>query len=303
MNQFYLNDCLGVVHADCNILSEGLVSVIKAYKILLDKKKLRIREGWVLEKEASEMRLAGIPLCDVVNNMTDRESRRLFYCFNTKYPIHRYFTQFDADELLTASYTFEGEDAINIAIASKCNGCLLSLPVSESLQKDYLNIEPSDSAYGSLNILNLHGGTLENILSVERSILDRNYEVLSGLEKIKGLAPIVECTEQFERRFNGLTEDQRKYIFDRIDEARRNNILQPLRSNGTIIKRVDTYVAELRIVNPVDIRVYFYEKDDALYFAKLALKSEYVGKNDQAYDIANSKELILAMLKASQSKR
>lgn len=296
MHQFYLNDCLGAVHADCKTLSEGLVLLVKAYKVLQEKKKLRINKGWVYEKETSKIKLAGIPLQDIVNNMPDRESRRLFYVYNTKYPIHVFFTQGDPEELLSAEYTFEGADAINIVIVSKSNGCLLSLPLSESLKKDYLSVESSSPQYDTVTVLNLHGADDENIRGVEKELLNRNYHALLDIEKIESLAPIVKCSEQFRRKFLGLTEDQRKFIFDRIDEARDNKMLQPLRYNGTIIKHVHPHVAELRIVNPVDIRVYFHENGNTLYFAKLALKSEYVGKNDQNDDIADSERIILNML-------
>lgn len=296
MHQFYLNDCLGAVHTDCKTLSEGLVLLVKAYTVLLEKGKLRIIKGWVYEKEISKIKLAGVPLQDIVNNMPDREARRLFYVYNTKYPIHRYFTQIDPDELLSAEYTFEGEDAINIAIVSKNKGCLLSLPLTESLKKDYLSLKPSSPQYDIVTVLNLHGADDENLIGVEKELLNRNYHALTDIEKLESLAPIVKSSEHFRKKFKGLTEEQKKYIFDRLDEARENQMLQPLRCNGTIIKHVSPHVAELRIVNPVDIRVYFHEKGNTLYFAKLALKSEYVGKNDQNDDIADSETIILAML-------
>ena len=296
MNQFYLNDCLGIVHTDCESLSEALISVVKAYKVLVEKEKLRINKGWVYEKEAFKMEFAGISLQAIVNNMTDGESKRLFYVYNTKYPIHGYFRKIDPDELLSAEYTFEGEDAINIAIVSKNHGCLLSLPMSEPLKKDYLIIEPSSKQYAPITILNLHGAHDDNIKAVERELLNRNYHVLTDIDKIESLAPIVKCSEQFKKKFKGLSEEHRKSIFDRIDEARKNQMLQPLRCNGTIIKHLKPHVAELRIVNPVDIRVYFHERGEALYFAKVALKSEYVGRNDQNDDIADSERIILSML-------
>ena len=91
----------------------------------------------------------------------------------------------------------------------------------------------------------------------------------------------------------------KKSIFDRLDEAREGHLIQPLSCNGTVIKRVGKHVVELRIVNPVDIRVYFHEDGNKLFFARLAFKSEYE-ENDQDEDIQKSEEMIIGMLKAKE---
>lgn len=296
MNVFYLNDCLGCVSLSCEELSTGLVQVIKAFKSLSSIIKLRIEKGWVLEKEPDKIQLAGVPLKLIVQNMHDKECRTLFYTFCVNYPIHKRFFRIDVDQLLTANYKFDGADATNMVITSMNGGILLSLPVSTMLMTDYLEAQPNDETYDIVIVPNLHGGTKDNIKAIEKELLSKNYKVLWDLEKIDCLAPNVKISEQFKKRFESLTEENKKSVFERFDEARRNNMLQPLKCNGTIIKHVAPHVSELRIVNPVDIRVYFHEEGDTLYFGKIAYKSEYVGKNDQSNDIADAEKVINGMM-------
>lgn len=144
---------------------------------------------------------------------------------------------------------------------------------------------------------NLHGDAKENVDAIERELLDRNYKILDGLEKIECLAPDVIFSSKFSVRFSQLTNNDKKSILDRLDEARNGKLLQPLRCNGTVIKHVSTHVAELRIVNPVDIRVYFHEDGKTLYFANLGFKSSYGGKNIQNKDIEKAEKIIIKLMK------
>lgn len=296
MNSFYLNECLGRINPGSEALSAGLVSVIKAFNQLAEKNKLRVNKGWVLEKDPSAMQLSGEPLQRIVADMRNKECKRLFYVYCLNYPIHKHYPEIDVDELLDAEYRFDNADAINMVIAQRNGGILMSVPVSDKLQKNMLVATSCKENYSPIEMVNLHGATEDNIRTTERVLLDRNYEKLNGLEKIECLAPSVKFTEQFIKRFKGMTDNDRKSIFERLDEARKNNMLQPLRCNGTVIKHVNTHVAELRIVNPVDIRVYFHEQGDSLYFAKAAFKSEYVGQNDQNKDIEDAERLIVSMI-------
>lgn len=242
------------------------------------------------------MMLAGVPLSMVVMNIRDRDCRKLFYVFCVNHPIHKHYSTINDEELLAAEYMFGGADAINMVIAHSNGGMLLTLPVSPLLREDILTVTSHDAKYKPISIPNLHGATDVNINAIERELLNRNYSALAGLDKIGSLAPNVVCSEPFKKRFEKFTSEDIKSIFDRLDEARANHMLQPLVCNGTIIKQVAPHVAELRIVNPVDIRVYFHEQGDTLYFAKAALKSEYVGRNDQNDDIMDSEKLIKEML-------
>ena len=250
----------------------------------------------MLEKEPSKITLGGVSLQTVVNNMRDKECRKLFYAYSIHHPIHRYFPLVDEDVLLKAEYCFQGADATNIAIAHHNEGVLLSLPVSKELRVDFLTIISSNKGYEPLNIPNLNGDSADNEKIIERELLDRNYRVTDGLAKLECLAPKVFFSPIFKKRFEELTANDRKSIFDRLDEARNGRLLQPLVCNGTIISHVNPHVAELRIVNPVDIRVYFHESNDTLYFAKLEFKSAYKNRTDQNADIDQAERIVLEMI-------
>lgn len=296
MHQFYLNDCLGATTYSLGELAEGLVKVVNAFYRLVSSPKFRVSKGWVYEKAAASMVIGGERLGDIVKDMPDKEARRLFYVYNIHYPIHEYFSHVDENILLDANYQLEGADAMNIAIAASNNAILLTLPMEDYLMQNLLEILPSTAGYDNIKVPNLHGGKQENEVYIRRELLDRNYAQLSDLEKLDNLAPVVKFSDPFKERFRGLTQNDKKSIFDRIDEARDGQLLQPLRCNGTVIKHVEEHVSELRIVNPVDIRVYFHEDGDTLYFGKLAYKSEYVGRNDQHEDIQKAERIITEMM-------
>lgn len=296
MNQFYLNECLGNVQYGCSDLAAGMIKVVHSFSHLARVQKLYINKGWILEKDPAKMMLGGIALHDIVKNMQDRECRRLFFVYCVHHPINLFFTQSDDDTLLMAEYKFEQADATNIAIAAHNNGILLSLPVSDKLKNDTLTIYSEQDEYEPITVANLHGDTIHNENAIERILLDRNYLVSNGIEKLSCLAPNVYFSDVFRERFDQLTTNDKKSIFSRLDEARRGNLLQPLVCNGTVIKHVAPHVAELRIVNPVDIRVYFHEFGDSLFFANLALKSEYVGRNDQDNDIKFAESIVIEMM-------
>lgn len=296
MNRFFLNECLGSKPLGVDELSAGLVSVVQAFYKISAVPKLRVDKGWVIEKSPADVLMAGIQLQDVVNNMRDKESRRLFYVYCTKYPIHKHFTQVDDDVLLAADYRFAGSDATNVVITVKNGGILLTLPVADYLKQDTIVAQPSNEGYRPIQVPNLHGSSSENVAYITRVLLDKNYAASSGLDKLDCLAPEVYFTDYFLGRFEKLTSNDIQSIFDRIDEARNGHLLQPLKCNGTMICHVEKHVSELRIVNPVDIRIYFHEDGDKLYFARIAFKSEY-GVNGQNEDIKKAEEMIVEMLK------
>ena len=297
MNQFYLNDCLGSGLFSAADLSAGMMKVVKAFTRLARISKLNIDKGWVLEKEPAKMVMGGVPLQEIVNNMRDKECRRLFFAYCVHHPIHKYFPQMDVDALLEAKYTFDGADATNIVIAHQNHGILLSLPVSDMLKTDSLIILPGKNGYEPLTVLNMHGNSPDNEKFIERKLLDINYQVSDGLAKLDCLAPKVFFSPMFKKRFDDLTTNDKRSIFDRLDEARQGNMLQPLTCNGTVIRHVAPHVAELRIVNPVDIRVYFHDSGEAIYFAKVEYKSAYKNNGDQNADIEHSERIIVEMMK------
>ena len=297
MNIFYLNDCLGGKSFECSELAAGMVMVVKAFSYIANNSKLAVDKGWVLEKDPVNMKLGGVALQKIVNNMRDRDCRRLFYIYSIHHPIHNYFHTTDDELLLEADYKFCGADATNIAIACQNSGILLSLPVSDELRVNMLSIIPKKEGYKKMTISNMHGEGGENIKYIERVLLDRNYQVANGLAKLECLAPHVCFSSVFKDGFANLTSNDIKSIFDRIDEARKAGMLQPLVCNGTIIKHVAPHVAELRIVNPVDIRVYFHELDDIIYFAKVEFKSTYKNRNDQDADIEYAERIVEGMMK------
>lgn len=184
-----------------------------------------------------------------------------------------------------------------MAIVGINGGTLLTLPVSDAVKKDDLTIKSADSGFEDINVPNFHGGTQSNVDITEKRLLRKNYrEEPAGIDKLSYLAPRVVMCESFRKRFKTAPSEHIQSIFDRLDEVLANNMLQPLQCNGTMISHVSEHVSELRIVNPVDIRIYFHEDKDTIYFAKMALKSEYANSNAQTEDIKESENIIRQLM-------
>lgn len=296
MNSFYLNECLGGTFA-CQELATAFVKLVLEFSSLVQKDYLHIHKGWVLEKEAGKIVLGGVPLADIIKQLPNREIKRLFYSYTLKYPIGEIFAEYDDVSLLRANYTFEQEDATNIVIAGRNNGILLTLPVSDTVKKDDLTVKSENPNFEDVKVPNFHGGTSQNVTVTEKRLLRRNFNNAPyGTDKLSYLAPRVIMSESFLKRFENAPSEHIKSIFDRLDEILTNNMLQPLQCNGTMISHVAEHVSELRVVNPVDIRIYFHECKDTIYFAKMSLKSEYVSSNAQTVDIKEAENIILQLM-------
>lgn len=297
MNRFYLNECLGGTFT-CQELMTAFVKLISAFSSLAQKNYLHIHKGWVLEKEARKIVLGGISLENIIRQLPNREIKKLFYSYTLNYPIGEIFTKYDDEDLLQANYTFEQEDATNMAIVSKNGGILLTLPVSKTVRKDDLTIKSNHPDFKEIKVPNLHGETAQNVDATERRLLRKNYdEAPNGINKLSYLAPHVIMSDTFQKRFENAPTEHIGSIFDRLDEILTNHLLQPLQCNGTMISHVAEHVSELRVVNPVDIRIYFHEHRDTIYLAKMALKSEYVAENAQTKDIKEAENIILQLMR------
>ncbi len=297
MNRFYLNECLGGIFT-CQELADAFAKMVLAFASLSKKSSLHIHKGWVLEKEAGKIVLGGVKLEEIIKNLPSREIKRLFYSYTLNYPVGVFFTVIDDDALLQANYTFEQEDATNMVIVAKNGGTLLTLPVSDAVRKDELTVKSEYPGFEDIKIANLHGDSSPNVKAIERILLRKNYDKTPyGLSKLTYLAPNVVWSDVFQKRFENAPSEHIKSICKRWDEVLNNNMLQPLRTNGTMIEHVAEHVSELRVVNPVDIRVYFHEHEDTVYLAKMALKSEYVASNAQNLDIKDAEKEIVQLMK------
>lgn len=113
----------------------------------------------------------------------------------------------------------------------------------------------------------------------------------SDFEKIISKFQKVEHTAKFQKTFNGLNEDVRGSILNKLDDAiAQNCIKQP---DGNIVKEVSVSdkckVLELRVYNPVALRVYFNMENEIVNFASIEQKSN----PNQNEDIKNAEKLLI----------
>lgn len=289
MNIFYFNECIGEGYNIQTICSAFEDSIIAFRKICNNE-----QNKLVFEKDARKIVLAGYPLENICRSSKKKDFRTLIYSYLMNYPLAKYIQihqYIDEDAILQNQYSFENQDATNLAIAYHCDWIAFSLPLSPALCKDRLELTSLSSV--SLFLDNFYG---DNIETTEDTIREKVFEKSNGLEKLKALAKNVEVLPPFVDAFEHSTSVNQKLILERFEYAKRERvILSEQRVNddvvvNTIPKR--KYVEELRVVNPIDIRVYFHQVDkDSIIVASMNYKNRY-GKGDQNNDIESAENMV-----------
>lgn len=292
MLYFYFNECVGN-GLNQSVLSNSLESLILSFNRFA-KVYVKQEYQWIFHREPNSIYLSKIPLADIIASMHTKDVRTLFYAILKGCPIESYFKNYPVDDVLIANYIFAGQDATNLAIATYCSGILLSVPCSHFLCKDVIEVVAQNTSYHNLFIDNFYGSE-ENQRHIAESIRQQQYANAEGLDKIRQIVPNVCLSDVFLKEFNDIPITHQRWILDRFEEAKNGELLKPLTTNGTIIKPLNGTLVELRVVNPVDIRIYMMEYKEVLYIAKLALKSSYNGRNDQNIDIEKSMEIVSKM--------
>jgi hypothetical protein len=113
----------------------------------------------------------------------------------------------------------------------------------------------------------------------------------SNFEKVVNKFPAVRYTTKFQKAFNGLSDGVQGSILSKLDDAiAQNCIKQP---DGNIVKEVSVSdkckVLELRVYNPVALRVYFNMENEIVNFASIEQKSN----PNQNEDIKNAEKLLI----------
>lgn len=287
-NYFYFNECIGNGYS-VQILTTAFENIINGFIHLDD----RVNNVLIFEKSPNDIIVSGISIKEIIRASKNKDFKTLLYSYLINYPLSQFINphqKVDEEELLNKQYLFDNQDAINLAIACFCDWTAFSLPVCNKLMVNVLNIKGINSNVLHLN--NFYGDNLDYINNAIRRIKQAKAV---GIEKLKLLAKEVIILPDFEKCFAASSLRDQNLIIERFEYAKQEQIIlsKSNRPNDRVVKHVANNVEELRIVNPIDIRVYFHQVgEDTLVIALMNYKNNYKSTQDQNVDIEKASKLI-----------
>ncbi|HEY0055091.1 MAG TPA: hypothetical protein VGB63_07035 [Pedobacter sp.] len=281
MQNFYFNECFPLDAGIYNFTTQFALT-LKEFNVLL-KKEIGVDPAIITEKLPSHMDLgAETNLQKVIEGISNLELRNLAFSLFIKYPIHGHFVLYEevTTELLEKNYWLsvgkESYDALNLAITCHSNGVLFTSATHEDLKANQLScISTRDGSV--LNVDSLFGDD-NNTKYIEERI--KSQEIASKSLWDQLLATFGECryTSSFKRDFEGLRDVEKASVITAFNEAIARNLSSRFYPDTKHIADVTPQnakqvVYELRIYTPTAIRVYFMEKADIVYAAKIGVKA------------------------------
>lgn len=270
---FYFNELLPK-ETELDVVSLFEQTVIKAAGLA---RKLHMVMPIVTSDTSDKVNICGMPLQAIINSSSNREAQTLgWQLFTHNNTISQYDGTLEAsavEEILVSNYRFEELDATNLAIASKMEWPVLSMPLGEALMKDKLCLT-SDNA-DSLEVVNYYAQ--DDTSAIEKWIAGRVLKTETGLARLKALSGedrVIVCSE-FEKEWNDATTLCQDIAFERFKFAVDNNRLFPVVTDGKRIQDLevkgDVAAYELRQKGQ-GVRVYFGYSEDG---SKIVLASFY----------------------------
>lgn len=299
MFQFCFNDCLP---KDC--ANDALVSHLSLTLTHYDniKKKFNTSvDGIITDRHPSKLFLNNkqFSLASCIQHL-DRELKKIAYSNFNKYPVDNYYAIADIDDLLEKGYSFvingACHEAINAKIVEENGGILFTLPVHNDLKKDKLSI--ADNKKQNCEVLNQYGEA-SNTTFISDYIKFDLVKRADGFDKL--LALIGECNydARFKSNFESLPYAAQKKILDHIHQAIERNAVTRFYPDDQKIKDVTPdkekkiKLFELRVFNPVAVRLYFFEAPKKIYFGSIEGKPKMKAQNS---DISNALSVIKELI-------
>lgn len=255
---FYFNEVLPP-ETEQDVVSVFEQTVIRAAKLA---KKLGMSMPIVTSDTSDKLSICGRTLQEVINSSKNRDVQILGWQFFThNNTISKYETTLEPEDyepILEGNYQFEGQDATNLAIAEKMEWPLLSMPLSEALQADYLNL--TSETINNVEVANYYAQ--EDTTFIEKWVNDKLMSNLDGLAKLKALlgADRVVVAEDFEKEWNAAITQHQDIAYDRFKLCCDRNILFPVRADDVTVQKDEVKgtpdVYELRQKGS-GVRVYF----------------------------------------------
>ncbi|WP_396194975.1 hypothetical protein [Flavobacterium sp.] len=299
MFQFCFNDCIPNDGTN-DMLVNHLSTTLTHYDQIKNKFPSNI-DGIITDRYPTKLILNNIDfsLANCIEQL-NRELKKIALINFNKYPLEYYFTITDEDNLIKGEFSIDinkiSYDGINAKIVEENEGILFSLPVHNDLKKNKLTI--SNNQNEKYNVLNQYGddSNTEFILDLINADLIQSKE---GFQKL--IAIIGNCiyNERFQREFENLPSSTQKKVLDHTVQSINRKEKTRFYPDDKIIKDVtpnkeaDIKVFEMRVFNPLALRIYFYEAEEKVYFGGIEKKPK---KKVQNLDILNAASVIKELI-------
>jgi hypothetical protein len=279
MFHFYFNDCIPNTANEYSLIN-CLIRTLQEYNSV-KKDFFDDVDGIVTSSSIDKLilnRNDSYSLSTCVAAIPDKSFRTLAYTLFTKYPIEKYFSDIDEEDLLKNDYTLTIDkychSAINAVIVSMNNGILFTLPLHQDLQKNTLTINSNLTT--TIDVNNLYGDRT-NTIYIKDLIKNASLSNLSNFDQLLQIIGDNSYSERFKKSFECLSTQVQESIIHRFEAAKSRNGITPFYADDDIIKDVTGHgirfkIFELRVFKPVPFRVYFSETPNKTYLAMIEKK-------------------------------
>jgi len=300
MYYYSFNDCFEKSYNDI-VLSHCLSSTLKHYQQVSDEFPKEIR-GILSDRSPQYFKVNdSSTLLDIILKLNKEEKNYALRLF-TKYPLEDFYPELDIDNIFSDEYKIEVDSKHYDAICAKINhindGFLFSLGLHTDLQKDRLCIIKNSKKYEY--IVNLYGNKKNTGYNIN-IIREKINSTKKGFEKFITIFQEPIYYQSFIDDFNSMTEETQNAIIKKFEFAKNRNLATYFAPDDNLIKDVTPNneskikLFELRIFEPVCVRLYFYEEsNEKVYLATVRKKP---AKKVQTNDINTSISLVKSLKK------
>lgn len=235
----------------------------------------------------------------------DKEMKKIALSNFGKYPIDEFYNKFDIDSILENEYTISINnapiDATNAKIVQENGGILFTLAVHDQLKSNTLII--NDKVKQTCEALNQYGAeTYTTFISdfIQADIVKR----ADGFEKLIALVGDCKYDARFRTDFDNLTSATQKKFLSHVYQTIERKAKTKFYPDDDKVKDVTPdkekaiKVFELRVFEPVAVRMYFYETPYKIYFGSIEGKPK---KKVQDNDIINAASVIKELIVLEKS--
>ena len=298
MSHFCFNDCFPKTFSNDEVIT-AFQNSIKEYSVLKEKYGDKIT-GILTNGIPEKISVSSSLTLHQAIFLLDRDYKITALTNFNKYPIDL-FLEVDDDELLKEEFfVIVGEekfDGLNARISFLNNGILFSFGVHEDIRKDEITIHQENGSQSTIrNQFGLNTNTASLILSIDNHIA----QSLVGFTKFLNIFSDPFYFKSLKSEFESFPVNCQNAIIDGFTQAGLRKLNSNFAADGNLIKDVtpekekQIKVYELRIFEPVAIRIYFYEDGNRIFLAKIKKKPS---KKTQSNDINGSKLLIKELIK------
>jgi len=299
MIQFCYNDAITPINNKVKFSSLLADSILQYLQI--KRKYPEQCMGIVTENNISQISVFKneLSLFDCISSL-DKQIRAIGFRLFTKYPFEEVLLKINEKDLVQNQYSTIvngiAYDAFNHKIVYDNSGILFTVPTHNDLEKDRIVFsENKTTEFENPNLFGRNGNTA-NILTHITKILQ---ERLNGFDKFKVLFNKLHYKAKSKKEFESFPISVQESVITHLEKAKARMGNTDYFADGGLIKDVtptkenEISIYELRLFDPLALRIYFYEKGENVYLGKISRKG---AKKEQTNDILSSSSTIKELM-------